>query len=61
MTDAQFEQLMVKLEEINQNVALITSKKSGKEFYNLGDLFHEFSTLESAINNVESAVNNSKP
>ena len=56
MTDEQFEKLMGKLEEINQNVALITSKDAGKDRYNLSDVCSELTTVASSVSDVETAV-----
>lgn len=56
MTDEQFQTLMTKLEEINQNIALITSKEAGKDKFNLSDVCSEISSVYSAVDSVESAT-----
>lgn len=57
MTDEQFEYLMKKLEEINQNIILITSKEAGQDRYNLSDVCSELTTINSSVSYVETAVN----
>lgn len=56
MTDEQFKQMMDKLSEINDGIKLLTAKDSGKELYNLADIFHKLDSVLSAVNDVESAV-----
>ena len=60
MTDEQFQKLMNKLEEINGNVALITSKDAGKDKWNLSDIYSELSSVTSAVSSVETSVNGVK-
>lgn len=60
MTDEQFEKLFNKLEEINQNIVLITSKDAGKDKWNLSDVCSELTSVASAVSGVESAVDRVK-
>jgi 3-oxoacyl-(acyl-carrier-protein) synthase len=60
MTDEQFEKLISKLDEINQNIILITAKDAGKDKWNLSDVYSELSSITSAVGDVETAVNNVK-
>jgi len=60
MTDDQFQKLMDKLEEINQNIVLITAKDTGKGIFGLSDVYSELTSVTSAVGDVETAVNNVK-
>jgi hypothetical protein len=51
---------MDKLEEINQNIVLITAKDTGKGIFGLSDVYSELSSVTSAVGDVETAVNNVK-
>ncbi|MBL7703832.1 MAG: hypothetical protein JNM14_16400 [Ferruginibacter sp.] len=59
MTEEQFTTLMDKLSEINDGIKLLTAKDSGKELYNLADIFHKLDSVVSAVESVEGAVNKS--
>ena len=60
MTDDQFQRLMDKLEEINQNVALITAKDAGKDKWSLSDVCSELTSVASAVSSVETSVDRVK-
>lgn len=60
MTDEQFQKLMDKLEEVNQNIISITSKDAGKDKWNLSDVCSELTTVASAVSSVETSVDRVK-
>ena len=60
MTDDQFQKLMDKLEEINQNIVLITAKNAGKDKWNLSDVCSELTSVASAVSSVETSVDRVK-
>lgn len=60
MTEEQFQKMMDKLEEINQNIALITAKESGKDKFNLGNLFTQLSDINDKTTDVELALHSVK-
>jgi hypothetical protein len=60
MTDEQFEKLMIKLDEINQNIILITAKNAGKDRWNLSDVCSELTSVASAVSSVETSVDRVK-
>ena len=60
MTDDQFQKLMEKLEEINQNIKLITAKDTGNGIFGLSDVYSELCSVTSGLSSVESAVNEVK-
>lgn len=60
MTDDQFQKLMDKLDEINQNIISITSKDAGKDKWNLSDICSELTSVASAMSGVETSVDRVK-
>lgn len=60
MTDEQFEKLINKLDEINQNIKLITAKDTGNGIFGLSDVYSELCSVTSAVGDVETATNNVK-
>jgi septation ring formation regulator EzrA len=60
MTEDQFQKLMDKLEEINQNIIVITAKDAGKEKWSLSDVCSELSSVTSAVSSVETSVDRVK-
>lgn len=60
MTDEQFEKLFSKLDEINQNIKLITAKDTGNGIFGLSDVYSELCSVTSAVGDVETSVNNVK-
>lgn len=56
MTDVQFDLLMDKLDEINQNIRLVTIKETGKDRWGLSDISSDLSSVQSSVDNLEYAI-----